>query len=79
MTLNSCDEPAFPSGLDRDSVTKTNGYFLTGLTKREYFAAAALSSLIDLELGLTPTGIAMAAVKQADALIEELNRKGEQQ
>jgi hypothetical protein len=48
----------------------------TGLTKREYFAAMALQGFIANPDNLqTAERFAFAAVKMADALIEELNKE----
>jgi hypothetical protein len=49
----------------------------TGLTKREYFAAMAMhSALSDAHISkFSPSFIADEAVKQADALIEALNKE----
>lgn len=48
-----------------------------GLTKREYFAAAALQGMLANETmaddAATPSGAGMAAVNIADALIAALN------
>lgn len=57
--------PAFPSP-DND---------WAGLSKREYFAAMAVTGL-GADSNLTPENTARFAVKIADLLIEELN-KGE--
>ena len=48
-----------------------------GLTKRELFAAMAMQGMLsnDVTSGLTEITIAQLAVKQADELIFELNRK----
>ena len=45
-----------------------------GLTKREYFAAAAMQGLLagDTELQLSPAGCAEAATEYADALLAAL-------
>jgi hypothetical protein len=45
-----------------------------GLTKREYFAAMAMQGIASDET-LSFFGIAEKAVKQADALIDALNKK----
>jgi hypothetical protein len=48
----------------------------SGLTKREYFAAMAMQGLISNELTIQgPDGLSIDAVKYADALIEQLNRR----
>ncbi|CAM3869147.1 hypothetical protein [Deinococcus frigens] len=51
-----------------------------GLTKREYFAAAALAGLLaaDEEGNLTEEKAARLAVQQSDALISALNAKAGQ-
>ncbi len=65
------DDNTFPfqfDGQDEDGTI----LFETGLTKREYFAAAALQGLLtnpDITLG----GAAKEAVRQADSLIRILN------
>ena len=51
-------------------------YLTTGLTKREYFAAMAMRSIIQNKDGLDIKieRIVESAVDTADALIEELNK-----
>ena len=59
------------------AVDKDRTYGDTGLTKREYFAAMAMQG-ISANASLTSTSfekIAEWSVKQADALIEELNKE----
>jgi len=48
-----------------------------GLTKRELFAAMAMQGLLPLMFGSTyaPSGVVKDAVKFADDLINELNKK----
>ena len=46
-----------------------------GLTKRELFAALALQGLCTRDLELFPGGRAYVAVKEADALIKELEKE----
>jgi len=59
--------PAFPSVVPEDAT------FVTGLTKREYFAAAALQGLLGYRnLTGKHDAIAENAVDFADALIEAL-------
>jgi hypothetical protein len=49
-----------------------------GLTKREYFAALALQGFVLNQAYLkAPRENARAAVEQADALIEELNKEND--
>lgn len=45
-----------------------------GLVKREVFAAIAMEGLLHRSPGLTASEIAHLAVKQADALIDALNK-----
>lgn len=45
-----------------------------GLTKREYFAALAMQSLVGAMLSLPTDRIASEATRVADALIEALNK-----
>lgn len=52
-------------------------YSSPGLTKREYFAALAMQSVINHEDRLTPEQISSNAVLLADALIEALNKEQE--
>jgi hypothetical protein len=50
-------------------------YTEDGLTKREYFAAAALSGLLTgVRNGLHAAEVARLAVTHADALLEALNK-----
>lgn len=60
-----------------------DGYFNSGLTKREYFAALAMQGMLANTNGaitengvnsLNPVTIARAAVNQADYLIDYLNQ-----
>jgi len=46
---------------------------ITGLTKREYFAAMAMQAVISKEQGFDPMTMSFAARSYADALIHELN------
>jgi hypothetical protein len=50
--------------------------YQSGLTKREYFAVMAMQGLLsNNELGMSKENtIAQLAVKQADTLIDELNK-----
>ena len=58
-------------------VEYNNNYISTGLTKREYFAAMVMQSIIQNKDGLDIKieRIVESAVDTADALIEELNKK----
>jgi hypothetical protein len=66
-----CDWSQFIKPMTSFDGTHHEGVF-PGLTKREYFAALALQGLT-AHLGRN-TGLALAAVQYADALIAELNR-----
>lgn len=57
-------------------VEYNNNYKSTGLTKREYFAAMVMRSIIQNKDGLDIKieRIVESAVDTADALIEELNK-----
>lgn len=61
-------QPVFP--------TDYNAPGVPGLTKREYFACAAMQGLLaaDSEYDQGAAEIATWAVKQSDALIAELNK-----
>jgi hypothetical protein len=62
----SGDMPAFPTYDEENSCT------VTGLTKREYFAAAALSKISDLDFeNWSEEGLARRAFKIADAMLKE--------
>jgi len=60
--------PAFAPKIQREYPT------LSGLTKREYFAAAAMQGLCANESCAGFDEIALDAVKHADALIAALNK-----
>lgn len=68
-------EPAYPNPGEM-----WNGNKVSGLTKREYFAALAMQGLsafpgiIAGQTKITSTDIAKVSVKYADALIAELNK-----
>lgn len=69
MTNNYfADYPAFPTTQDVGDV---------GLSKREYFAAAALQGIISNGGYANEKRAAELAVDFADALINELNKKDE--
>ena len=61
------NDPAF-AGNEYD-----HGQFNLGLTKREYFAAMALSGYLTADVLVHPEDGAKRAVLYADALIKELN------
>ena len=60
-----------------NTIEYNNNYISTGLTKREYFAAMVMQSIIQNKDGLDIKieRIVESAVDIADALIEELNKK----
>lgn len=60
-----------------NKVKYNNNYKSTGITKREYFAAMVMQSIIQNKDGLDIKieRIVESAVDTADALIEELNKK----
>ncbi len=62
---------AFPGLAGRDLLAGTE-IFNLGLTKRELFAALAMQGLL-AQYDLSPYDIADCAVKNADALLAELN------
>lgn len=81
MTIENADLPAMPT-VTYDHGAAMNGFAVTvtdspGLTKRETMALAAmqgiLSSLTD-EDNLSPSELARCAVRNADALLAELER-----
>lgn len=68
--MNNADMPAMP-------VENTSDYY-HGLTKREYFAGLAMQGLLgeDVNHGYNVRTVAKWAVEQADALLYELNNRG---
>jgi hypothetical protein len=66
-------DPAFGFGLQ---LGDKSTFVSPGLTKREYFAAVAMQSALSDEhiAKFPPAFIADLSVKQADALIEALNK-----
>jgi hypothetical protein len=80
-------EPVFPyTEASQDNSTGTTVFHqvIPGLTKREYFAAQALQGFIalriraDFDIGkMSYENTAEWAVKQADALLAELEKKNE--
>lgn len=72
------DEPIAP---ELDPSTCKFNFPTHGLTKREYFAAIAMNGCLSNEAPdyehLSPEGLATSAVKYADCLIKELNKKEE--
>lgn len=66
--MTNGNEPASPHG----AWGQQTG---TGLTKREYFAAIALTSIIGDERNYTVGYYAAMAVEASDALIEQLNKQ----
>lgn len=67
----SANEPAFPASTE-------TGFGMTGLTRRELFAAMAMQAFISnpANVGRTsPQDIASAACGAADALIAQLSKE----
>lgn len=60
-----------------DPICKTDEDRYDGLTKREYFAAAALQGFASSNPNISFSEQAKWAVTSADKLIEELNKKAE--
>ena len=73
--MSKADEPAFPG--KRLDNRAGEIHFLPGLTKREYFAAMAMQGIIQNpgSGSVSLIGIARDAVRQADALIAELEKE----
>jgi len=67
--MTNANDQAFPFAID-----KSKQMFYGGLTKREYFAAMALQGLLNNTGWNMLTMCADQAVKQADKLINELNK-----
>ena len=63
------DDNAFPI-FDREGFSLSEG-----ITKREYFAAAALQGLLATSVPLGGKTVAQLAVEAADSLIFELNKQ----
>lgn len=55
----------------------TNYGHVSGLTKREYFAAMAMQGFMANDYRATPETFAMKAVQMADALIAALNKEAQ--
>lgn len=71
MSING-DDPAFPTVYqDVDGVT----YTISGLTKREHFAALAMQGIAANGEDLYATDVAQLAVMYADRLIAALNEE----
>ncbi len=72
MKTNALDS-AFNSTQTQYDVDGTFSVVSTGLTKREYFAAAALQAIL-ADNSVSKNFAAFQAVACADCLIEELNK-----
>ena len=82
--MTNANEPISPTIINYDDGKPLNNYqvgntteHVSGLTKREYFAAMAMQGLwssVRNEYYTEYEKIASMAVKQADALINELNK-----
>lgn len=68
MSTNNADKPAFARS------DNPQAYAQIGLTKREYFAAAALQGLCVDRFGMDKESVARIAVQIADATLAELER-----
>lgn len=70
--MTTANEPAFP--IDSNELQSVK----LGLSKREYFAAKAMSGLLACDYvgntGQPPNSIAESAIHYADALIELLDK-----
>jgi hypothetical protein len=72
--MNNADMPALP-GADTYHPNGQVEYGATGVTKREYFAAMAMSGLLAGPYGDCDV-LAVCAVDAADALLKRLERPG---
>lgn len=72
--MNNGDKPIVPMPYtNKDGSIQHDVYY--GLTKREYFSAAAMQGLCSIpNTGITIEGIAKRSVQMADILLEELNK-----
>ena len=74
--MKNADMPAMPIELSGFGLYAPEAHY--GLTKREMFAMAAmqgiLASLTD-DADISPEGLARSAVRNADALLAELERR----
>lgn len=73
------DEAAFPQVIDdKDENGNTFRYITIGMSKREYFAAAALQGLLSHagapNPSMNPSQTALAAIQFADVLITHLDK-----
>lgn len=71
----SQDFPAFPHRIVQQVGSSISTTFNSGLTRRELFAAMAMSGLVQFE-PTNPKSAADLAVRHADALIAELEKPG---
>lgn len=68
--MNNEDKPATPCAIAMlDSIKDRDFYHAPGLTKREYFAARAMQSMIILNNGNHPSNGATQALHWADATL----------
>lgn len=69
-------EPAFPTSETRQNMKSGNMYEVTlpGLSKREYFAGLAMQGYCSISEYIFEKEICEKAVKQADALLKELEK-----
>lgn len=70
MNNENAEKPAMPSTVE----SKDGVYIYLGLTKREYFAAMAMQGLLAQNGYDRFDSLAIDAVRQADVLLEELEK-----
>lgn len=74
--MNNGDQPAFPDtmrGAEQSIMNQSPCELPTGLTKREYFAIAAMQGLIAGDaLGTNTEHVVATSIKFADELIKQL-------
>jgi len=82
MILENKDRPAFPISEEESDRIESGVNIYTGLTKREYFAAAAMQGLLTNYIEHRHYGnstswpyVSEIAVMCADALLKELNKQ----
>ena len=84
--MKNADKPAYPSGEayrsqsipGGDWVECKKGALHNGLTKREMFAMAAMQGILsslDDDCAVSPSELARCAVRNADALLAELEAR----
>ena len=73
---NNANEPAFPVVMPGDEKKGWEAVCIPGLTKREYFAAMAMQSIISGPNfnGNSEQDVAILSTRHADALLLELGK-----